>query len=190
MRRFRGPHTLRLIDSAVVRDEHEAGTGAFSRALGNVPTHDVENPRTQKVVYLVLPYFPNGNVQDAINAHIVHKTRFDERKMLQLFACACDALKSMHQYVLPHVSVQAGDEDEDVNTTHAVSTKDDSLLFDAGLSESYAYPPPEPMATNAAASKPLSTSSTHAERVPYAHRDVKPGYVCFPVCSSQLRPSF
>ena len=53
MRRFRGPHTLRLIDSAVVRDEHEAGTGAFSRALGNVPTHDVENPRTQKVVYLV-----------------------------------------------------------------------------------------------------------------------------------------
>ena len=57
MQRFRDPHVLRLIDSAVVQDQEGRGAGSFlAGGFGRVPSDDVENPRSGKIVYLVLPY--------------------------------------------------------------------------------------------------------------------------------------
>ena len=159
MQRFRGPHVLRLIDSAVVQDQEGRGAGSFlAGGFGRVPSDDVENPRSGKIVYLVLPYYQNGNVQDAIHAHIVHHTRFDEGVMLSLFAGACEALKTMHHYVLPQPHIAA---------PPRAKADDDSLLFDAASTASDAYPPAEPM----------SLAPQDTQRVPYAHRDVKPANI-------------
>ncbi|KAL9934848.1 hypothetical protein V8E36_006623 [Tilletia maclaganii] len=76
-KRFRSPNIIRIYDSAVVQE----GEG--------------------KVIYLFLPYFQRGNVQDAINAHVVRGSSFSEREILEIFLGTCRAVKCMHQYRLP-----------------------------------------------------------------------------------------
>lgn len=88
-RRFQGPHVIRVCDAAVVREETRGS------AIGNVPTHDEENAQGH-VVYLVLPYYAQGSLQDAIAHHSVHGTRFDEHTTLTLFLGACRAVQAMH----------------------------------------------------------------------------------------------
>lgn len=56
-------------------------------------------------VYLFLPLYPLGNVQDAINRHAVNSTRYSEKEMLQLFLGTCKAVQAMHRYRLPDVPV-------------------------------------------------------------------------------------
>jgi len=160
MRRFRGPHVIRLVDSCVMQED-DAG----SRVLGNVPTHDEESARAGRVVYLVLPYFRRGNVQDAINAHVIQGTRFDEERLLRLFLGACEGVRTMHCFSLPHVPVEH--QAAPVATPSAGKSDSDALLFDA----EDAYPPATPMSATALG------DDIAGERMPYAHRDIKPGYV-------------
>lgn len=51
-----------------------------------------------KTVYILLPYYRRGNLQDMINANLVNHTKFPERRLMVLFLGVCRALKSMHQY--------------------------------------------------------------------------------------------
>lgn len=51
-----------------------------------------------KTVYILLPYYRRGNLQDAINANLVNHTRFPERRLMVLFVGVARALKAMHQY--------------------------------------------------------------------------------------------
>lgn len=51
-----------------------------------------------KTVYVLLPYYRRGNLQDMINANLVNHTTFPERRLLLLFLGVCRALKDMHQY--------------------------------------------------------------------------------------------
>lgn len=51
-----------------------------------------------KTVYILLPYYRRGNLQDMINANLVNHTRFPERRLMVLFLGVCKALKAMHQY--------------------------------------------------------------------------------------------
>jgi serine/threonine kinase 16 len=51
-----------------------------------------------KTVYVVLPYLRRGNLQDMINANLVNHTRFPERRLMQLMAGVCRALREMHHY--------------------------------------------------------------------------------------------
>src|ERR1700761_6664086 len=51
-----------------------------------------------KTVYILLPYYRRGNLQDMINANLVNHTKFPEKKLMQLMLGVCIALKSMHQY--------------------------------------------------------------------------------------------
>lgn len=63
--------------------------------------HSVESDRgdaSSKTVYILLPYFRRGNLQDAINANLVNRARFPERRLMVLFLGVCRALKAMHQY--------------------------------------------------------------------------------------------
>ncbi len=51
-----------------------------------------------KTVYILLPYYRRGNLQDAINANLVNRTKFPERRLMILFLGVTNALKAMHQY--------------------------------------------------------------------------------------------
>lgn len=51
-----------------------------------------------KTVYIVLPYYRRGNLQDAINANLVERTRFPEKRLLALFLGIARGLKRMHQF--------------------------------------------------------------------------------------------
>ena len=104
-KRFRSPHIIPIYDSCVVQDD--AGSGTL---FGNLPSNDQDGGGGRggdggKVIYLFLPYYEKGNLQDAINAHVVRGTRFGEREMLQLFLGTCKAVREMHHYRLPNIGV-------------------------------------------------------------------------------------
>ncbi|KAL5525660.1 hypothetical protein ACEPAG_6996 [Sanghuangporus baumii] len=75
-RRFKHPNIIRILDSAVVQDADGEG----------------------KIVYLFLPLYKRGNLQDAINAHLINGTRFSEAEMLRLFRGTCEAVRAMHTF--------------------------------------------------------------------------------------------
>lgn len=107
MRRFRSPNIIRILDSAVVQEaDHSSG-------FGTVPSSDGDGGAAGgvgKTVYLFLPYYPLGNLQDAINRHVVNGTRYSESEMLQLFLGTAKALQAMHHYRLPDVPVGGREE--------------------------------------------------------------------------------
>ncbi|KZL73560.1 serine/threonine protein kinase [Colletotrichum tofieldiae] len=51
-----------------------------------------------KTVYVLLPYYRRGNLQDLINANLVNHTAFPERRLMLLFLGVCKALREMHHY--------------------------------------------------------------------------------------------
>ena len=51
-----------------------------------------------KTVYILLPYYRRGNLQDAINANLVNHTKFPEKRLMILMLGVAKALKAMHQY--------------------------------------------------------------------------------------------
>ncbi|KAI0951182.1 hypothetical protein AcW1_008294 [Taiwanofungus camphoratus] len=75
----RHPNIIRILDSAVVQDPNGDG----------------------QVVYLFLPLYKRGNLQDAINANSINGTHFSEQEMLRLFKGTCEAVRAMHDYRAP-----------------------------------------------------------------------------------------
>ncbi|KAF8703626.1 hypothetical protein AX14_014187 [Amanita brunnescens Koide BX004] len=78
-RRFKHPNIIRILDSAVVQDPDGDG----------------------KIVYLFLPLYKRGNLQDAINSNIVNHSFFSEKEILRLFKGTCEAVRAMHDYRAP-----------------------------------------------------------------------------------------
>ncbi|KAG6333022.1 hypothetical protein ID866_6066 [Astraeus odoratus] len=75
-RRFRHPNIIRILDSAVVQDPEGEG----------------------QIVYLFLPLYKRGNVQDAINSNVVNGRHFSEKEMIRIFKGTCEAVRAMHDY--------------------------------------------------------------------------------------------
>lgn len=73
------PNIIHSIDHCIVADRSDPGA---------------------KTVYILLPYYRRGNLQDIINANLVNHTKFPERKLMVLFLGVCRALKAMHNYKL------------------------------------------------------------------------------------------
>ncbi|CBQ72723.1 related to Prk1p [Sporisorium reilianum SRZ2] len=196
-KRFRSPHIIPIYDSCVVQDD--AGSGTL---FGNLPSHDPDGGGGRggdggKVIYLFLPFYEKGNLQDAINAHVVRGTRFGEREMLQLFLGTCKAVREMHHYRLPNVGATRGsagassiprmevtppqdpfaDSQAEAPlisssaTAAAAAADDDDDDDDANASY-----PPKPNKGKARDMGPDSEGGA-GELLPYAHRDIKPGNV-------------
>lgn len=81
------------------------------RLFAHVPTiisavdHSVSTDRgggsgddASKTVYVLLPYYRRGNLQDMINANLVNHAAFPERRLMMLFLGVCKALRAMHEY--------------------------------------------------------------------------------------------
>ncbi|WVQ78297.1 hypothetical protein IAT38_000382 [Cryptococcus sp. DSM 104549] len=123
-RRFKHPNIIRILDSAVVQDEGGEG----------------------KIIYLFLPYYSRGNLQDIISASSVNGDRLPERKLLELFHGTCLAVRAMHQYHLPAVSA-----------SYPPTREDDPLVGEPVFDHD------EELA-----------NAEQGELIPYAHRDIKP----------------
>jgi serine/threonine kinase 16 len=92
------------------------------RLFNHVPTiissvdHSVATERgadeTTKTVYILLPYYRRGNLQDLINANLVNHARFPERKLMVLFLGVCKALRAMHNYKAPVERMEMGREED------------------------------------------------------------------------------
>ncbi|KAF2863367.1 kinase-like protein [Piedraia hortae CBS 480.64] len=63
-----------------------------------IPVVDWEVDRDKETVYILLPYYRRGNLQDMINANLVNGAKVPERRLLGLFLGVCQALKELHQY--------------------------------------------------------------------------------------------
>ena len=71
------PNIIRSIDYSISADRSDPGA---------------------KTVYILLPYYRRGNLQDIINANLVNNTKFPEKQLMVLFLGVCKALKAMHNY--------------------------------------------------------------------------------------------
>nr|ODN77320.1 NAK protein kinase [Cryptococcus depauperatus CBS 7841] len=126
-RRFQHPNIIRILGSAVVQDESGEGT----------------------IIYLFLPYYSRGNLQNAMGAASVTGNRMSERKILELFHGTCLAVRAMHHYRLPKVPATYPPTQEDNSIVGEMVFEHDEELF----------------------------NSDQGELVPYAHRDIKPANV-------------
>ncbi|KAM5351652.1 hypothetical protein ACJ41O_004375 [Fusarium nematophilum] len=145
------------------------------RLFAHVPTiisavdHSVATERgadeTTKTVYVLLPYYKRGNLQDMINANLVNHDRFPERRLLLLFLGVCKALRAMHNYKPAVERMDIGREedqlhqDERMNTRGKRTEEDEEGEQERGL-----------LADENQVSGGRSIQS-------YAHRDIKPGNI-------------
>ncbi|KAF9813515.1 hypothetical protein IEO21_05552 [Rhodonia placenta] len=178
-RRFKHPNIIRILDSAVVQDPNGDG----------------------QVVYLFLPLYKRGNLQDAINGNSINGTHFSEQEMLRLFKGTCEAIRAMHDYHAPtgtpsdpfpsrenQSSAAARDraqrapsrrqslDDEYSENTHGSSVP---LMSSHRPTESreQIFDGDEELAQIQQEGTSQNGEAGQTEIVPYAHRDLKPGNV-------------
>ncbi|KAI5365963.1 putative serine/threonine-protein kinase, active [Septoria linicola] len=151
--------------------------------------HAVESDRGgdagSKTVYILLPYYRRGNLQDAINANLVNRARFPERRLMILFLGVCRALKAMHQYKVggapggkasrrkaKNVRQEAAQADREAEeeVTRANQSRRRSQR-DADDEDEQEEPLMESEVM--AAQEGVSEGQTRS----YAHRDIKPGNI-------------
>lgn len=72
---FKSPYIIHSIDSSVVQEENGS-----------------------KTVYILLPYFQNGSLQDIIDHNNVDGTNIEERDALRIAAGVCRGLVAMHRH--------------------------------------------------------------------------------------------
>ncbi|KAJ8591753.1 other/NAK protein kinase [Rhizopogon salebrosus TDB-379] len=182
-RRFKHRNIIRILDSAVVQDPEGEG----------------------KIVYLFLPLYKRGNLQDAINLNVVNGNHFPEQDMIRLFKGTCEAVRAMHDYQTTSGSSSARPQPSSSNSSsrveeHHADEEDELFPHPEGDNEGgYSY-------DRTSVNVPLMTKHRvegegdvifdgdeevsaiqgaqngnapqgKSERVPYAHRDLKPGNV-------------
>ncbi|KAL8967844.1 MAG: hypothetical protein Q9183_002738 [Haloplaca sp. 2 TL-2023] len=133
-----------------------------------------------KTVYILLPYYRRGNLQDAINANLVNHTKFPERRLMVLFLGVARALKAMHQYRVKGAPggpesrkkakmVRAEAEEADEDAARKAKTRRKDVDGDDEAIEQ------EPLMNGEVTRSQEGVGE--GELRAYAHRDVKPGNI-------------
>ncbi|KAK0259010.1 Serine/threonine-protein kinase env7 [Friedmanniomyces endolithicus] len=155
--------------------------------------HSVESDRGDegnKTVYILLPYYRRGNLQDAINANLVNHAKFPERRLMILFLGVCRALKAMHQYrskgspggassrkKAKKVRLEAAEADRDAEqeATAANTSRRRQRDRDTVDEEDTEQ---EPLMDASLAAAENNTPDADGQYTPsYAHRDIKPANI-------------
>ncbi|KAF2750626.1 serine/threonine kinase 16 [Sporormia fimetaria CBS 119925] len=124
-----------------------------------------------KTVYILLPYYRRGNLQDAINANLVNHTRFPERRLMELFLGVCKALKAMHQYEVGGPP-GGGKSVRDAKGVRREGAREDrEMRMESQEGEEAEVPLMEGEVT--LAQEGVEVGGVRA----YAHRDIKPGNI-------------
>lgn len=144
---FNHPNVIKSIDYTITSDR------SASTTLGR--SDDGDDDGSQKTVYILLPYFRRGNLQDAINANLINHTVFPEGKLLRLFLGVCRGLQALHEHRLKRpgeVRPGEGGADETMEPLMA-----GEILGGSGAAR--------------------NDGGQEGEIRAYAHRDIKPGNV-------------
>lgn len=132
-----------------------------------------------KTVYILLPYYRRGNLQDAINANLVNRTKFPEKRLIRLFLGVADALKAMHQYRVKGTNARerakrvrhdADEPDQDAKRNAKRNAKQNSRTKED----------PDDIEQEPLMEGEVSRSQEgvgEGEIRAYAHRDIKPGKI-------------
>ena len=161
---------LREVEAYALFTAHPGVIAALDHAV--VDARDRSDPGA-KTVYIVLPYYRRGNLQDAINANLVNRTRFPERRLVRLFLGVARALKALHQYRVPRRPGGAGGGEAE---REARAVRDEGEAADRDAAR-------RARGADDAESAPLMEDEIvrsqegvgAGELRAYAHRDIKPG---------------
>ena len=144
------------------------------RAVDHCVVSDRSDP-SAKTVYILLPYYRRGNLQDIINANLVNHTRFPERRLMVLFLGVCKALKAMHNYKVGGApgGKQSQASAKQIRGQAAAADDDARRSRRGGADEDDDEEQAEPLMES-------EVSQSQAGVAPgghraYAHRDIKPG---------------
>jgi serine/threonine kinase 16 len=158
------------------------GQESVAQALKEVEAYELFNPHpniipsidhsvasdksdaSAKTVYILLPYYRRGNLQDMINANLVNHTKFPEKKLLELMLGVSKALKAMHQY-----KVRQGPGRTE-GARKAKNVRSEAARADHEAEEDGAEQP----LMESEVTRGQEGIPTGGERA-YAHRDIKPG---------------
>ncbi|KAH9819725.1 kinase-like domain-containing protein [Melampsora americana] len=97
-KRFRHPNIIRCLDSCVIQDKDGDG----------------------KIVYLFLPYYSRGNLQDLITISSDTSSPIPEREILGYFIGTLKAVRAMHRYT-PHKKSTSNQNPSDRSTSDSSS---------------------------------------------------------------------
>lgn len=122
-----------------------------------------------KTVYILLPYYQRGNLQDAINANLVNHTSFPERDLMILMLGVARALKCMHQYKVKDSASRGNGNGAAKGKSKSKPTRRTSRRVDDDEDESEH----EPLMEGEVAISQEGVEE--GEYRPYSHRDIKPG---------------
>jgi serine/threonine kinase 16 len=138
-----------------------------------------------KTVYILLPYYRRGNLQDMINANLVNHTKFPERKLMVLFLGVCRALKAMHQYKVkgPPGGAQSQGKAKQVRKDAARADKDAAEAMEMQASRRHREGDDDEEQEQEGLLEAEVTMAQEGiapggERA-YAHRDIKPGMALY-----------
>lgn len=126
---FNLPYVIRTVDSSVV-SESDGLT----------------------LVYVLLPYYSRGTLQDKLTELVIRGEHLPETEVLRIFIGICKGLQAMHRHKKPAEPIESRD---------AVSAADTDFLLGDEDDSTYA----------------LETIDTESEYTAYAHRDLKPANV-------------
>ncbi|RTE79782.1 hypothetical protein BHE90_005730 [Fusarium euwallaceae] len=145
------------------------------RLFSHVPTiisavdHSVATERgadeTTKTVYVLLPYYKRGNLQDMINANLVNHDRFPERRLMLLFLGVCKALRAMHDYRPAVERMDMGHEEDQLHRDERNNTRGKRTEEEEEGEQERGLLSEENQVSG-------GRSIQH-----YAHRDIKPGNI-------------
>ncbi|KAJ8607658.1 hypothetical protein MRB53_040121 [Persea americana] len=179
-----GEHIIHAVDHEV-KDEGAKASGIGAAEDG-----------AQKTVYILLPYYRNGNLQDLINKNLVEGTRMSERTLLRVMLGVCRALRAMHRFAVPGaggangaarqakgVRAQAAREDADLTrqakgkapARGTTATATATAQHDADNADADAAPL-MPATTGGEITASLAGSKPGTVQA-YAHRDIKPANI-------------
>jgi serine/threonine kinase 16 len=170
------PNIIASVDHAVLTDSTTkvSGIGTEAGAGG-----------ASKTVYILLPYYRRGNLQDMINANLVNHTRFGERRLMQLMLGVCKALKAMHSYRVRNnasraaaqsIRDEAAQEDADAAARRAKATKR-TMTASAQNQSEISEEQEEPMLAPTDEVTRAQEGARQGDDRAYAHRDIKPGNI-------------
>ncbi|ODV94480.1 hypothetical protein PACTADRAFT_44505 [Pachysolen tannophilus NRRL Y-2460] len=128
---FKSPYIIRSIDSSIVQE-----------ADGS------------KTVYILLPYFDNGSLQDVVNKNSVNNSFIEESDAIRVFIGICRGLQSMHRH---HVN----------NNTNRYTLQSSSI---PNLKRSLQKSSSQKINGN-------RNSTELSEAISFAHRDIKPANI-------------
>ncbi|KAL7272304.1 Serine/threonine-protein kinase env7 [Rhizina undulata] len=139
---FSHPNIIHSVDYTIITE------GSRGTTLGRSD----EDDGSQKTVYILLPYFRRGNLQDAINANLVNHAIFPEGKLMRLFLGVCKGVRALHEHRLKRPGEVRPGNDPDA-TDETIQPLMNSEMIHA------------------------HEGGQDGELRPYAHRDIKPGNV-------------